>query len=613
MGGDTKRKLWIVITVIVVVIIIGAALAAITWPKPTTSTQKPVSQASQTLSITWANVPNIDPAIGSDEASSAALVNLYDTLVFPTESGALLPDLATNWTVSSNGLVYTFHLRHGVTFHNGDPLTAQDVVFSMNRLLTMRQGYSFLFSPYVANTTAPDNYTVVFTLKSPFALFMDTLVRLYILDQKQVMAHLGTGSYGSYGDYGSTWLLTHDAGSGPYQVLYVNLEANMTLVEYPHYWAGVNPGQPKYVQFIGTTNPSTVQALFSSKQIQITDMWQQYSTIQNLAALPGAKMVTIPSAQEMYLMINTQRPPTDDIYVREAMTYALNYTAIVTQAFPGSQIAAGPVPPILPGHDPSIPTSHQNLTLAQEVIKKSKYYGSLSNYPVTYYWVTEVPAEQKMAIQFASDMAKIGITVKVVGVPWLTVIADLSNESTSPNIVSIACAPNYYDASSLLQERYSMASQGTWEQNEWLKNSTISDMIAYSMTIQNQTERYQMYYKIQEMIYNLYISIYPFVITEVRAYYPSIVDWYAANGHPIALLGYDFVFRNFIFNGTSSVSSSAVVQNQTNNIQYVSNFMLGSMDLRAYVPAIHDIFSINDQHFSSNQNNFIIVNTGYSK
>jgi len=548
--GSSKRKLWIAISVAVVIIIIVASLAYVET-RPPSSTSKELSQAQETLSITWANVPNIDPAIGSDEASSAALVNLYDTLVFPTASGGLVPDLATNWNMSSNGLVYTFHLRGGVTFHNGDILTAQDVVFSMDRLLTMGQGYSFLFSPYVQNTTATNNNTVVFTLKIQDALFLVSLVRLYVLDEKQVMAHLGTGPYGSYGDYGSTWLLTHDAGSGPYEVIYANLESNMTLEEYPNYWQGTNPHQPKYVQFIGTDTPSTVQSLFSSKEIQITDMWQEYSTITSLSSLPGAKMTIIPSSEEMYLMLNTQKAPTNNIYVREAMTYALNYTAIVNEVFPGSSLAAGPVPTILPGHDPSIPTTQQNLTLAKQLIKESPYYGNLSKYPVTYYWVTQVPAEQKMALLFASDMAQIGITVNIVGVPWLSTVADLSNVSTSPNIVSVEVAANYYDALSILQERYSKSSQGTWEQNEWLNNSTISDMIANASTIQNQTERYQLEYKIQQMVYNEYISIYPFDVTEVRAYYPTIVNWYAANGHPIGLLGYNFVFRDIGFNATA--------------------------------------------------------------
>lgn len=548
-GAPPSKRGWI-IAIAIVVIIVAASLTYVVM-RPGNNTTSSLTKSQQTLSVTWANVPNIDPAIGSDEASSAALVNLYDSLVFPTASGGVVPDLATSWNVSSNGLVYTFTLRTGVTFHNGDILNATDVVFSMNRLLAMGQGYSYLFSPYVKSATAPNATTVVFTLKTGFAPFLGSLVRLYILDKPLVMANLGQGSYGTYGDYGSTWLLSHDAGSGPYAVQYVNLETNITIKEYNNYWQGTNAKQPKYMDFIGTTQTSTVQALFSSKAIQVTDMWQQYSTIQSLASQSGAKMAKYLSSEEMYLMLNTQKAPTNDIYIREAMSYAFNYSAIVNEAFPGNTVSAGPVPSVLPGHNSSIPVSVQNITKAKALIKLSPYYGHLSNYPITYYWVTQVPAEQKMALQFASDMQAIGLTVNVVGVPWLTVVADLANVTSSPNIVSVENAASYFEAGSILQEMFSNAAQGTWEQNFWLNTSTINNAIASAVKIQNQTARFQAYGNIQSMIYDQYIGIYPFDVTEIRAYYPGIVDWYSANGHTIGLLGYDWILRNIQFNATA--------------------------------------------------------------
>jgi peptide/nickel transport system substrate-binding protein len=499
------------------------------------------------LSLTFSGVPVGDPAKGSDEASSAAFVNLYDTLVYPTASGAVQPDLATSWTVSPDGLTYTFTLRQGVTFHNGDPLNATDVVFSMNRLLTIGQGFAYIFTPYVASTTATGPYTVVFHLQKTFGPFVSALVRLYVLDKAQVMAHITSGIYGSLGDYGSTWLLTHDAGSGPYSMYSANLEANMIFEEYSHYWNGTLPNQPKFVQYIGVSEPSTTEALFASKEIQITDQWQEYSTIAQLSQLPNAKMAVIGSGLETYLMINNQKPPTDDIYVRKAMAYALNYTAIIENVFPGSSPAAGPVPTNLPGHDPTLPVSHQNMTLAQELIKKSKYYGSLSSYPVSFYWVTVPAAEQKLALEFASDCQKIGITVDITGVPWDSVVAHLANETSSPNIVSINDVASYLEAGSLLQARYTTPAEGTWEQNEWLHNSTLDNLIYNAVGTVNQTQRFQKYYSIEWQIYNAQYSIFVFDNTEVRAYYPSVVNWYAANGHPIPLDGYDFFWRDVSF------------------------------------------------------------------
>ena len=553
-------RMTVVIAIIVILVIVGfGAYYYSTTTSSTTTTSSnttPTSStsaalASGTLSITFANVPNSDPAKGSDEASSAALANLYDSLLFPTASGTLQPDLATSYTVSTDGLTYTFNLRQGVTFHNGDALTASDVVFSMNRLIAIGQGYSYLFSPYVKNITAPNASTVVITLSKPFGPFLTALVRLYILDQSQVVAnevHTGaSATFGANGDYGSTWLLTNDAGSGAYSIVTAstNLESQMTLTAYAKYWNGTQANQPSTVTMIGST--SSTQALFSSHSIQITDQWQPYSTIQSLSQLKGAKLVTIPTVNEMYLMINTKEAPTDDLYVREAMTYALNYTAIVDNIFQGSKPSAGPVPTSLPGHASSIPVSAQDLAKAQQLIAKSKYAGNLANYPVKYFWVTQVPAEQKLALEFASDMQKIGITVNVVGTPWLTVVADLANKTSSPNVVSIEDGASYFEAGSVLQSRYTSAADGTWEQNEWLQNTTLDHMVFAALSTLDQTARFQAYTNVQQQIYNQFPTIYAFDVYEPRAYYPSVVNWYAANGHPIVLLGYDFYFRDFQF------------------------------------------------------------------
>jgi len=560
----------IVIVVIVVAAIAGYAAMTMTSKSTTTSTtQSSASQSptispttstsvtpttsvnSSILSITWANVPVTDPAIGSDEASTSALVNLYDTLIFPEPSGQVVPDLATTWTTSPNGTTYTFTLRSGVTFHNGDPLTASDVVYSMNRLLTMGQGYSYLFTAYVKSVTAPNSNTVVFNLKKTFGPFLSALVRLYVLDQNQVAAHeVSTGTqYGNNLDYGSAWLLTHDAGSGAYTTESANLETNIVITEYKNYWNGTNANQPATVNMIGSDNPSTVSSLFKSGQIQITDQWQPYTDVKALGSLPSAKLVSIPAVNEMYIMINTQEAPTNDLYVREAMTYALNYTAVVDNIFTGNSLAQGPVPTALPGHNPNIPVAHQNVTLAKQLIQQSRYYkaGNLSSYSITYYWVTQVPAEQQLAEEFASDMQAIGLKVNVVGEPWLTVVADLGNQTSSPNIVSVEDDASYYEAGSLLQSRYTTPSEGTWEQNEWLHNSTLDNLIYAALSTLDQTQRFQDYMNIQQQIYNMYPTIYAYDVTEIRAYYPTVVNWYAASGHPNALLGYNFIFRDFQF------------------------------------------------------------------
>ncbi len=227
------------------------------------------------LRVTFSWPTYIDPAVGSDFSSSSSLCNLYDTLVFPTTAGGVEPHVAESWEVSDDGLTWTFDLKEGIKFHNGSELTASDVAFSMNRMLEIGEGYAYVFLGTVESATALDDYTVQFKLARPSGIFLISLVRLYIADEEQVMANIITpGPYGDNGDYGKEWLLTHDAGSGPYTVKEFPLEEYLLMEKYDGWFGTFHPNAPAEVKFIGTTEPATVRTLMSRGELEITDQWQ---------------------------------------------------------------------------------------------------------------------------------------------------------------------------------------------------------------------------------------------------------------------------------------------------------------------------------------------------
>ena len=98
-------------------------------------------------------------------------------------------------------------------------MTADDVVFSFKRLMTLGKGNSPLFADRVASVAAVDPQTVKFTLSGPYAPFLGAMVRLPILDSKLLMAHKADGKFGEMGDYGEAYLSSHDAGSGAYTLV----------------------------------------------------------------------------------------------------------------------------------------------------------------------------------------------------------------------------------------------------------------------------------------------------------------------------------------------------------------------------------------------------------
>lgn len=545
-----NKTIWILITVVVVIVVIAASVSYVVLnQKHTTAPTLTVSQ--QTLSMTAADVPVLDPATGSDNIFLETMTNVYDELVQPTANGTYVGDLATSWNVSSSGLIWTFNLRPNVAFHNGDIVNASDVVWSFDRFVTMGSGMSYLFTPYVTNCTALNNMTVQFTLSSSFGPFLGALTVFYILDEKQVMNHIATGAYGQYGDYGDNWLLTHDAGSGPYMVTAVNLETNVTLTEFANYWMGTNAKQPKYVNIIGSEQTSTVTALFDSKEIQITDYSQTYTTISSLAKQSGASIATVGVGGENYLEFNTQLAPTNDIYVREALSYAFNYSAMLASSgWEGYQPSAGPVPIGFPGEWSGFPVWEQNMTFAKQIIKQSPYYGKLSNYPIKFYYTTAVPAEEQEAEIFASTASELGLTVNIVGVPWTNYWDDAMNKTTSPNCIIYTMSSTYPEAGAMLDEIFTMGAQGTGYQIYWLNNTSISNQIAKALSLSNQTARFNAYYQAEKMIHNEYLNIYACDDPEIMAYYSNIVYWPAAHGNAPPVMGWQYEYRNFEFNAS---------------------------------------------------------------
>lgn len=130
-------------------------------------------EAESCIKIGVSGTPDLDPAIASTGSSLIAAINIYDTLVFPDEEAeeGVVGRVAEDWTISEDGLTYTFNLKKGIKFHNGDELTASDVVYSMDRLLTIGEGYAYIFTSYVdpGTTVAVDDYTVEFHLNRHMA------------------------------------------------------------------------------------------------------------------------------------------------------------------------------------------------------------------------------------------------------------------------------------------------------------------------------------------------------------------------------------------------------------------------------------------------------------
>ncbi|MFJ3671412.1 ABC transporter substrate-binding protein [Streptomyces sp. NPDC090106] len=180
-----------------------------------------------------------DPDVNYDGPGLNIVQNTYEGLVKyqdGSETAKIVPSLASSWKVSKDGLTYTFTLRDGVTFHDGTPLTSAAVAAAVARRAAVDGGPAYMTAG-VSKVTTPDEHTAVLTLKSRDSAFLDYLASpfgLKLISPTALKAHAGK-------DHAQTWLTTHDAGTGPYELTAAKTGTSYELTAYEDYW-GSEPG-----------------------------------------------------------------------------------------------------------------------------------------------------------------------------------------------------------------------------------------------------------------------------------------------------------------------------------------------------------------------------------
>ncbi|MFZ4531763.1 MAG: ABC transporter substrate-binding protein, partial [Alsobacter sp.] len=156
------------------------------------------------------DVPNFDPHVATGYSAAAFMRNLYDSLVRVEGNPVkVVPHLAQSWTVSPDGMEYTFRLDPSARFSDGSPVTADAVVYSFQRLIRLSKGNSWMIAGIIDqnSVTAVDPQTVRIKLVKPFVAFGHVLPWLWVVNPKEVEANKGA-------DDGQTWLRSNVAGSG---------------------------------------------------------------------------------------------------------------------------------------------------------------------------------------------------------------------------------------------------------------------------------------------------------------------------------------------------------------------------------------------------------------
>ena len=380
------------LAVIVAVVVGGCA------PATKASTNDVLTVAASAAVTTW------DP-IQSFSTEALYLGNLYETLIWKNPAGAakaFSPGLASSWSSSTDGKTWTFHLRKGATFHDGEAVDAAAVKGSI-LASQARGGASFIWAP-LASIDTPDSSTVVFNLSysAPLDLIAASTYGSWIVAPKALAAEATNNKYFEKGI---------DAGSGPYTLASYTPGSEVVLKKYNKYWNKAGASHYKVVDISITPDAVTALQMLNAGSVDLSTSIP-LDNIKSLQSNPKYTVKSYNSPFNFTALFNTTRAPLNNVLVRQALSYAIPYQDIINiggQGF-GTQ-SHGPVPKGIFPYSASVPAYKQDLAKAAALLAQAGHKGGGFSLKLTY--ASENPAEAKFVPLIKDAFAKIGVTVNV--------------------------------------------------------------------------------------------------------------------------------------------------------------------------------------------------------
>ena len=349
---------------------------------------------------------SLDPARSTDVPTGRAVAYLFDGLVRFTPDARVEPALAERWETSPNGLVYTFHLRRGVTFHDGRPFTAGNVVRSFERVLKegdrpwpldpIRGSAAFKSGSArtVSGLAAPNDSTVVITLSEPLAFF----IKLLAMPVASIVPDSLPADFGE-----------KPIGTGPWRLVEWRHDDYLRFARNDRYFGG----PPKADSLMARIIPeaSTSVAEFESGAVDVlfvpegeTARWRDDERLSSmLQSAPGLRL--------LYVGINTRRPFLSDVRVRQAINHAVDVPTILEEMMGGrGRRASGVVPPSLEGADTARAGYAFDVAKAKALLAEAGHPNGID----VELWHSQDATISRLAQTIQSYLVVAGIRVKLV-------------------------------------------------------------------------------------------------------------------------------------------------------------------------------------------------------
>ena len=541
--SQRQDKRLIIAIVLVAIIAVGGTYAVMssrmtgTAPATSESTSAAMTstQGGGTIVLEEACcIDTLDPVVTGGFPGIEATQNIYQGLLaYAPNSSRLVPLLAESYNVSADGLTYTFQLRPNVTFSNGDPVNSYVFWYSIYRDAIMAQ-YGSSMVTVDQNTTsvtaamlnqyttvippqsliqvmetstnaivAPNPSELIFHLTHPFAAFLATLTspEHTAVDPVVVSANGGVTAGQT-----NSWMSLNAVGTGPFMVEQYTPNSQLTLARNPKYWGGVDNVEPtpKIDQAIIKSVPN---ALTRVEDVQRGTAQIAYVDPSLVAQAVASGGIYVPSIGAMltvdYIPMDTQKFPFNNLQIRQAVAHAINYTAVRQLYYGFEEQWVGPTPMGIVGYDPDLKPYSYNITLARQLLAQAGYPDGKGIPPVSIYAATDSPPTPDVATLIQSNLADIGISVKIVAEPFASILPLLSGDPKASAYPDMCPQSWFYfpDPWAFTNSYLGPVGYGT-ENVGWYNNTQVNALMNQADAATDPVQRNQIYQQIAEIIYS---------------------------------------------------------------------------------------------------------------
>ncbi|MGA8355423.1 MAG: ABC transporter substrate-binding protein [Solirubrobacteraceae bacterium] len=408
--------------------------------------------------------------------------------------GSVRPGVASS-TEQPNPTTYVYHLR-SMKFSDGKPVTAADVVFSLERNITGKESWTKSYWEDASSISAPNNSTVVIKLKHPNAIFQDVVAFNSQVIEKSSAEKFGEKALGTPGHM--------PIGAGPWKIDSYQPEASVHLSRNP-YWTGPRQPAEKITITLFKTEAAMALALRSGALDGVFD----YLAPKIFTNLPGVRSWKAPGTTIGFVSANTEMPPFNNVHVRRALAYATDTEGMIDALYPGG--LATEAPTIMPASlfdglgsksevdkvVSSLPTYKFDLAKAKQELAKSPYPHGFS---------TTIATEQENANQvssaqiLSSDLAKIGITAHVEEVTPADVPTLLNGKTKLVIAENLSVYPDPEGIMSTMIALGQIHPPGSGQNQANFRNAQVDKLLAESIETLDKPKRLQMIGKLLKIM-----------------------------------------------------------------------------------------------------------------